>query len=71
MFARIFISVLTMLTFLAMLGFTVLGFVKGIPILAVSCGFLVVMLGFFSYADIRYWINVRKAATIVVPTTKV
>jgi hypothetical protein len=71
MIARIIISILTFLTFLAALGFTVLGFIIGVPLLVVTCAALSFMVGIFSYYDLRYWINLRKKATIVIPTTKI
>lgn len=58
MLVKIVLTILTFLTVLAMLGFAILGVVTlHQPILAVVCGLLFAVFGYFFLNDVRYWMN--------------
>ena len=67
---RIILSILTLITFVACVYFTFLGFHIGQPILFVTGIALTIGFGVFVYADIRYWLNKLKAKPPVPPATK-
>lgn len=57
LFIRILLSVLTLITFVALVVFTVIGFKIGQPVLVVACAALAVVFGIFLYADVKYWLG--------------
>jgi hypothetical protein len=57
---RIITFIITCLIFFAMIGFSVWGFISGVPILGVSCLALTAILGYFVYHDIQSWITTKK-----------
>jgi hypothetical protein len=51
------VSILTLVTVVASVYFTVLGITIAQPMLAVACGLLTLGFGYFTFNDVKYWIQ--------------